>query len=328
MPSPQGEGRGRRYQERAEGGVEEGDGECRGWGVGKATGNVVVGWGGEGDGGCGGGGRVGGWVAYVGGGGGWGHKMLWWEGGDWGKKHKIWGLQAGRCSLCSVPSSNASRGDPHVQFALGSVLKLMGSAFGGLGSFRVPSIRRALPVLLGGLLCSVGTSAMAQTITGVEIVGTPGTDQTYSTEPGSGSTGKTPANNNQFSVKFTFSSAVSSGSGAVIVDVGGKKRSLACGSPSGTTTMTCGPYTVTATDVDADGVSVPANSLTGDYPALGHEELEDQSGHKVDGMSPSVASVVVTSDPGSDGAYRRGDTVTATITLPSRLQFTAASNCP
>ena len=51
-----------------------------------------------------------------------------------------------------------------MQFALGSVLKLTRSAFGGLGSFRAPSIRRALPVLLGGLLCAVGSTAMAQTI--------------------------------------------------------------------------------------------------------------------------------------------------------------------
>ena len=202
-----------------------------------------------------------------------------------------------------------------MQFALGSVLKLTRSAFGGLGSFRTPSIRRALPVLLGGLLCAVGSAAMAQSITDVKIEGTPGTDLTYSTAAGSGTSGTTPAGNNQFSVVFTYAATVGGGtSGTAIVDVGGKQRSLTCGAPSGAT-LTCGPYTVMPTDVDSDGVSVPANSLSGDYPSLGHAALPDQSGHKVDGMSPSVASVTVTSDPGSDGAYRSGDTVTATVSF-------------
>ena len=49
-----------------------------------------------------------------------------------------------------------------MQFALGSVLKLTRSAFGGLGSFRAPSIRRAFPVLLGGLLFTAVSPAMAQ----------------------------------------------------------------------------------------------------------------------------------------------------------------------
>ena len=164
--------------------------------------------GGEGDGECRGGvGRGGGWGVWWGWEGwGWGGLCWGWRGvgaqdvvvggGRLGKKHKIWGLQAGRCSLCSVPSSNASRGDPHVQFALGSVLKLMGSAFGGLGSFRVPSIRRALPVLLGGLLCAVGSSALAQAaITDVAIEATPAT-QTYSTASG----GTTPLHH----VDFTY----------------------------------------------------------------------------------------------------------------------------
>ena len=60
-----------------------------------------------------------------------------------------------------------------MQFALGSVLKLTRSAFGGLGSFRAPSIRRALPVLLGGLLCAVGSTAMAQQISGISLTSTP-----------------------------------------------------------------------------------------------------------------------------------------------------------
>ena len=60
-----------------------------------------------------------------------------------------------------------------MQLALGSVLKLTRSAFGGLGSFRAPSIRRALPVLLGGLLCAVGSAAMAQQISGVSLTSTP-----------------------------------------------------------------------------------------------------------------------------------------------------------
>ena len=59
-----------------------------------------------------------------------------------------------------------------MQLALGSVLKSIRSAFGGLGSFRAPSIRRALPVLLGGLLCAVVSPAIAQ-ITGTNFVSKP-----------------------------------------------------------------------------------------------------------------------------------------------------------
>ena len=208
-----------------------------------------------------------------------------------------------------------------MQFALGSVLKLMGSAFGGLGSFRVPSIRRALPVLLGGLLCAVGSSALAQTIESVQIVGTPGADQTYSTS----STG----NDNTFNVVFTYDSTPGT-------RPNDWKAQVQIGTKVGTTgdcgwieaVLSC-PYTVEDGDLDTNGVSVNRQAIVGTGQlSRQHEPLPDQPAHKVDGLGLGIESVTIISDPGADGAYVEDDLLEITFTFTEEVQTVGGNFTP
>ena len=178
-----------------------------------------------------------------------------------------------------------------MQFALGSVLKLTRSAFGGLGSFRTPSIRRALPVLLGGLLCAVGSAAMAQqSISGVSFVSTP--------------TGGTSANPNsvyiigdtvEVQVEYAEALAAVTGSPKIRVKLDAdpadtdttKDREAACERGSPTTVLVC-RYTVKEGD-DGDGASVPASAFTviGNLPG-GQNTRTATTSNAVDGVRLAI----------------------------------------
>ena len=83
-------------------------------------------------------------------------------------------------------------------------------------------------------------------------------------------------------------------------------------------------YTVAEGDLDDDGISIGANKLTlnsgsikdaADNAAnLSHDALSVQTGHKVDGVRPTISSVsLVSSTGGSDGVYTAGETLTASV---------------
>ena len=83
-------------------------------------------------------------------------------------------------------------------------------------------------------------------------------------------------------------------------------------------------YTVAEGDLDDDGVAIGANKLTlnsgsikdaADNAAnLSHDALSAQTGHKVDGVRPTISSVsLVSSTGGSDGVYTAGETLTASV---------------
>ena len=83
-------------------------------------------------------------------------------------------------------------------------------------------------------------------------------------------------------------------------------------------------YTVAEGDLDDDGIAIGANKLTlnsgsikdaADNAAnLSHDALSAQTGHKVDGVRPTISSVsLVSSTGGSDGVYTAGETITASV---------------
>ena len=83
-------------------------------------------------------------------------------------------------------------------------------------------------------------------------------------------------------------------------------------------------YTVAEGDLDDDGIAIGANKLTlnsgsikdaADNAAnLSHDSLSAQTGHKVDGVRPTISSVsLVSSTGGSDGVYTAGETLTASV---------------
>ena len=93
-------------------------------------------------------------------------------------------------------------------------------------------------------------------------------------------------------------------------------------------------YTVIADDYDADGISVRADSLVADptdlrdrtrnRALLAHDALPDQGGHRVDGVTPAVAIVVLTSDPGADNTYGVGDVIEATVTFAEAVNVSGS----
>ena len=97
-------------------------------------------------------------------------------------------------------------------------------------------------------------------------------------------------------------------------------------------------YVVQPSDVDEDGVSVPANALTlngGSIRAvdddsdarLSHEGLADDPGRKVDGsrsddQAPTVGAMWI--EPPARGAFGAGDTITARVSWSEGVTVTGA----
>ena len=84
-------------------------------------------------------------------------------------------------------------------------------------------------------------------------------------------------------------------------------------------------YEIVRGDLDLDGVAVDANSLVlnggsirdgaGNDAVLTHSAVAEDPDHIVDGVPPTIRSVVITSNPGSDNTYGVGDTIEVTVTF-------------
>ena len=192
-----------------------------------------------------------------------------------------------------------------MQFALGSVLKLMGSAFGGLGSFRVPSIRRALPVLLGGLLCAFGSSAMAQAnqISTISLVNPPAK---Y-------------AIGDIVTAQVVYDGSHTAGIGSPtmrmnFVSEGTTVSKTASCSRTSTNPLTIDcSYTVLEGDEASTSITIPANSLEGSaLPSLEHAATSFTA-NLVDGVRLKVASIVIQSPPTEP--YNKGNVITVQVTF-------------
>ncbi len=132
----------------------------------------------------------------------------------------------------------------------------------------------------------------APTVSGApSVTSDPGSDSTY-------------AIGDAISVKVTFDENVTvTGTPQLEIAVGANNRQANYASGSGSTELTFS-YTVVAGDADSDGVSVAANKLTlnsgtikdatGNNATLTHVALAAQSGHKVDGVAPTVSGATAT----------------------------------
>ena len=217
-------------------------------------------------------------------------------------------------SLCSVPSSNASRGDPHVQFALGSVLKLTRSAFGGLGSFRTPSIRRALPVLLGGLLCAFGPAAMAQAIESVSFVSSP------QGGPGAGGTVYIIGETVQIAVDYNDEgdplSSVGSPKLGIRIGAAGatNNRDADCGIDANDSRRLLCSYVVKEGDVasSGDGITVRAEDISGGVLPARQFTAPATHAREVDGERLAVTDV---STGGNANGFKAGDSIALVLTF-------------
>ena len=133
-------------------------------------------------------------------------------------------------------------------------------------------------------------------ITSIAITSDPGDDDTY-------------ADGDVIQVSVTYNEAMTvTGTPQLELDVGGTPRQADYSSSNSSTTVLAFRYTVANTDLDADGVSVDVNKLTLNggtintqatpvqAASLLNPALADDSGHKVDGVPPTLSSATVAAD--------------------------------
>lgn len=90
-------------------------------------------------------------------------------------------------------------------------------------------------------------------------------------------------------------------------------------------------YTIQASDSDADGISINANSLAGNaitdlagnLAVITHTAVSAQSGLQVDNVIPSVTSLSLSAANGVDGVFNIGDVVTANATFSENMSVSA-----
>ena len=169
----------------------------------------------------------------------------------------------------------------------------------------------------------VDTTAPTILTDGIAMTSSAGTDQTYKT-------------GDTVQATVTFSEKVNvTGTPQLTLRVGTADKKANYKSGSGTTHLVF-ECTVTAGDVDTDGIGIAANQLTlrnetvtikdvgGNPVILNHARLLAQADHKVDAIAPKIATngVSITSTAGADNVYRMGETIQATVTFSEKVKVT------
>ena len=163
------------------------------------------------------------------------------------------------------------------------------------------------------------TDTTAPSVSSVAVTSDTGDDEVYLDDDGVYGIG------DKIEVTVTFSEDVTViGSPQLELDIGGSASSAAYKSTTGSKVIFS--YTVAAGDSDTDGISIAADKLSlnggsikdgADNDAdLSHSALSAQSGHKVDGIRPTITSV------GLSGSSSNQDSVhTIDEYLPADVRF-------
>ena len=169
----------------------------------------------------------------------------------------------------------------------------------------------------------------------------PGIDSiAFSSSPATGTTYDT---GESVTATVTFDEAVtvdtSGGTPQLTINMGGSDKVLDYSSGTGTTALVFSGYRVALGDTDTDGLSIAADKLdlnggtikaTADaHPdaVLTHTAVAASASHKVSGTgivlitAPAVSSIAF-NDAGTDGAFKTGDAVTATVTFDEAVTVT------
>ena len=127
-------------------------------------------------------------------------------------------------------------------------------------------------------------------------------------------------------VQFSEGSIYVSGTPQLTIDVGGKEREAAFERTSFGDLFV---YTVQEGDLDLDGPSFSANSISmnggyirdgaGNDVKLSHSGSSANQNSKVDAVAPTVSAVAITSDPGADDTYAAGDMVEVSVTFSEEI---------
>ena len=115
----------------------------------------------------------------------------------------------------------------------------------------------------------------------------------------------------------------------LVLSIGQHSRSATFADGSGTDTLTFG-YVVRSDDDDSDGISIGSTALRGGVieDAAGNpvdrtfSGLAADSGHKVDGVSPSVTAVRIVSTPDANGIYGLNEEIRIEIDFGEEVHVT------
>ena len=161
------------------------------------------------------------------------------------------------------------------------------------------------------------TDTTAPTISSVAVTSDTGDDEVYLDDDGVYGIGDT------IKVTVTFSENVTvTGSPRLELTIGSSARNAAYKSTTGSKVVF--GYTVAVGDSDTDGISIGANklSLNGgsirdaaeNDAALSHSAVSTQSGHKVDGIKPTITSAYfIGSSSDQDGVHTIGEYIFAGV---------------
>ena len=191
-----------------------------------------------------------------------------------------------------------------------------------------------------------GTYADGPFISVVRPVSNPGADQTYAV-------GDTIEVEVHFRRSYGLNTPVvgwpvfASGSPTLTLLLGSRSRPAALVRGSGTSILTFA-YTVEPGDSAPSGFDYPAHpdpKLVGGTivdaggnaayrvfrvrhpdPGRNAADAAELARHKVDGVAPRVASVVITSDPGADDTYKRGEDILVEVRFSKPLRVTDTPN--
>ena len=158
---------------------------------------------------------------------------------------------------------------------------------------------------------SAQTDTTAPTISSVAITSDTGDNDSYFDDDG------VYGIDDIIKVTVTFSENIAvTGAPQLELDIGGSAKAAAY--ESVTTANVVFSYTVAEGISDDDGIAIGANKLTlnggtikddaNNAANLSHNALAVQTGHKVDGVRPTISSVsFVSSTGGNDGVYSAGE---------------------
>ena len=206
------------------------------------------------------------------------------------------------------------------------------------GDVDADGISIAANVLNGGTIADSAGNAATLTYTTVAAAATHKVDAVAPTINGSPSITSTPTSGNTYTpdevieVSVTFSETVLvTGTPQIALTIGSDTRQATYQSGNSTTTLVFA-YTLATGDEDSDGISIAADALAlnggtikdaiGNAATVTHSALATQAAHKVDTAEPTVRSISISSDAGTDQTYKTDDKIEVKVTFNETVEVT------
>ena len=177
--------------------------------------------------------------------------------------------------------------------------------------------RSALLAIGGGTFSDHKVDTIKPTVSSVEITSNSGSGKAYKT-------------NDKIQATVNFSETVKvTGTPQLTLKIGSDTNKKANYESGDNSKKLVFAYTVASGDNDTDGIEIEANKLslnggtikdvTGKSATLTHDALSADSNHKVDTTAPTVSSITITSDAGTDNTYVKDQKIQVQVTFSEKV---------